>query len=71
VGSTKFGLLCTQMFQYKNFLIGWGCAIGTNYRQAYLLTPYMATINNLDSSVVKDSSKTMKITYTLTEADSE
>jgi len=33
----------------------------------YLLTPYLATINNLSSAVVKTVDKTMKITYTLTE----
>lgn len=33
----------------------------------YLLTPYLATINNLSSAVVKTTDKTMKITYTLTE----
>ena len=37
------------------------------YRHMYLLTPYLATINNLASAVVKDANKTMKITYTLTE----
>lgn len=30
-----------------------------------LITPYLATINNLDSVVAKTSSKTMKITYTI------
>ena len=34
---------------------------------AYLLTPYLASINNLSSAVVKNTDKTMKITYTLTE----
>ncbi len=33
----------------------------------YLLTPYLATVNNLSSAVAKDANKTMKITYTLTE----
>lgn len=36
----------------------------------YLLTPYLASINNLASAVVKTTDKTMKITYELTEEDS-
>lgn len=31
-----------------------------------ILSPYLATINNLDSPVVKTSSQTMKLTYTIT-----
>lgn len=30
-------------------------------------TPYLATINNLDTPVIKTADKTMKITYTITE----
>lgn len=42
-------------------------------RAAYDLSPfknplYLATINNLDSPVTKDSTQTMKVIYTLTEA---
>jgi hypothetical protein len=33
-----------------------------------MLTPYMATINNLQSPVVKNNLNTMKITYELTQA---
>ena len=29
--------------------------------------PYLASINNLGAAVVKNTDKTMKITYTLTE----
>ena len=36
----------------------------------YILTPYLATINNLSQAVVKNADKTMKITYTLTEQES-
>ena len=32
------------------------------------MTPYLASINNLSSAVVKTVDKTMKITYTLTGA---
>ena len=30
-------------------------------------TPYLATINNLSTSVIKTADKTMKITYTIEE----
>lgn len=53
--------------QYKCFLLGWGGSYGSEYRTMYLLTPYLASINNLSSAVVKTVDKTMKITYTLTE----
>lgn len=31
------------------------------------MTPYLGTINNLSSPILKTVDKTMKITYTLTE----
>jgi hypothetical protein len=34
-----------------------------------LFLPYLATINNISGSLVKDASKTMKVIYTLTEED--
>ena len=67
-GSARLNNAATPLFQYKNFLIGWGGSYGNEYRTAYLLTPYLASINNLSSAVVKTVDKTMKITYTLTEA---
>ena len=69
-GSARLGSAATPLFQYKQFLVGWGGSYGNEYRHMYLLTPYLATINNLSSAVVKDANKTMKITYTLTEAAS-
>lgn len=66
-GSARLNDAATPLFQYKNFLIGWGGSYGNEYRTAYLLTPYLASINNLSSAVVKTVDKTMKITYTLTE----
>lgn len=66
-GSARLNDAATPLFQYKNFLIGWGGSYGSEYRTAYLLTPYLASINNLSSAVVKTVDKTMKITYTLTE----
>ena len=66
-GSVRLNNAATPLFQYKNFLFGWGGSYGNEYRTAYLLTPYLASINNLSSAVVKTVDKTMKITYTLTE----
>lgn len=66
-GSVRLSPTATPLFQYKNFLFGWGGSYGNEYRTAYLLTPYLASVNNLSSAVVKTVDKTMKITYTLTE----
>ena len=66
-GSVRLNNAATPLFQYKNFLFGWGGSYGNEYRTAYLLTPYLASINNLTTAVVKTVDKTMKITYTLTE----
>lgn len=66
-GSARLNNAATPLFQYRNFLVGWGGSYGNEYRTAYLLTPYLASINNLSSAVVKTVDKTMKITYTLTE----
>ena len=66
-GSFRLNDAATPLFQYKNFLLGWGGSYGTEYRTMYLLTPYLATLNNLSSAVVKTVDKTMKITYTLTQ----
>lgn len=66
-GSERLNDAATPLFQYKNFLFGWGGSYGNEYRTAYLLTPYLASINNLSQAVVKTVDKTMKITYTLTE----
>ena len=66
-GSFRLNDSATPLFQYKTFLLGWGGSYGSEYRNMYLLTPYIASINNLSSAVVKTVDKTMKITYTLTE----
>lgn len=66
-GSARLNDSATPLFQYKEFLLGWGGSYGNEYRNIYLLTPYLASINNLSSAVVKTVDKTMKITYTLTE----
>ena len=66
-GSMRLNDSATPLFQYKQFLVNWGGSYGSEFRTMYLLTPYLATINNLSSAVVKTVDKTMKITYTLTE----
>ena len=66
-GNQRLNHAATPLFQYKHFLLGWGGSYGNEFRSMYLLTPYLATINNLSSAVVKTTDKTMKITYTLTE----
>lgn len=70
-GSVRLKAAATPLFQYKEFLFCWGGNYGKESRCAYLLTPYLASINNLSSAVVKNTDKTMKITYTLTEEPSE
>lgn len=69
VGSTRLLNLGTPLSQYKEFCFGWGGNYGSDYRMCFLLTPYLASINNLSSAVVKTTDKTMKITYELTEED--
>ena len=66
-GSARLTSAATPLFQYGQFLVGWGGSYGSEYRSMYLLTPYLASVNNLSSAVVKTVDKTMKITYTLTE----
>lgn len=68
-GCAKFYELATPLYQYKQFLTGFSASYGNEYHITWLLMPYLATINNLSSAVVKTTDKTMKITYTLKEAD--
>lgn len=68
-GAARFPYLGTPMFQYKEFLTGWGGNYGTDCHTTWLLMPYLASINNLAQAIVKNADKTMKITYTLTEVE--
>lgn len=68
-GGARFPYLGTPMFQYKEFLTGWGGNYGTDCHTTWLLMPYLASINNLAQAIVKNADKTMKITYTLTEVE--
>lgn len=52
------------LMQYERYVYS------SNYtlcRRVYLMTPYLATINNLAAPVMKTADKTMKITYILRE----
>ena len=51
------------------FMIGYSSDEETLYKTLYLHTPYLGTINNLSSPILKTADKTMKITYTLTEEE--
>ncbi len=66
-GSKRLMYAGTPLFQYKEFVTAWGGNYGTDYHSTFLVTPYLASINNLDSAVIKNTDKTMKITYELTE----
>ena len=60
----------SQFARYKTYAIReWMYRYGdyTVYKELYLYTPYLATINNLAEPVIKTADKTMKITYTITE----
>lgn len=68
-GAARFPYIGTPLFQYKEFLTGWGGNYGTDCHTTWLLMPYLASINNLAQAIVKNADKTMKITYTLTEVE--
>ncbi|WP_151410759.1 hypothetical protein [Anaerococcus sp. Marseille-P9784] len=71
--SSYFYRLMTPFIEYGTFIIGYGSYVRDNYRSLYkmlyLMTPYLGTINNLSSPILKTADKTMKITYTLTEEE--
>lgn len=68
-GTERLENICTAVFQYKEYLFFWASSYLNQYRMVYILTPYLATINNLSQAVVKNADKTMKIAYTLTEQE--
>ena len=67
VGTKRFPAIGTPLYQYKEFLLAWSSSYGSEYMLIFLLTPYLASINNLSSAVVKTTEMTMKVTYELTE----
>ena len=59
----------TSLIPMGPFMIGYSSDEETLYKTLYLHTPYLGTINNLSSPILKTADKTMKITYTLTEEE--
>ena len=65
---TPWTYTSTPLFQYGPYLFSFGGYYANSTRQnLFLVTPYLATINNLETSVIKTADKTMKITYTIQE----
>ena len=60
-GGARMENMATPLFKYKEYVVGWGGSYGSEYRHVYLLTPYLATICNLSTPVVKNADKTMKM----------
>lgn len=58
LGPYRLGFGTTSSYSSNNF-----------HKFAYLHTPYLGTINNLPTPILKTADKTMKITYTLTEVE--
>lgn len=58
---------CGSNLQYGPYLIMFDRRTKGVRRHVYLMTPYLATINNLPTPVQKTADKTMKITYILRE----
>ena len=68
-----YSYICTPFFRYGPYAITFGryyYSSMTVYKTLWLVSPYLASINNLSTSVIKTADKTMKITYTLTETQS-
>lgn len=61
--------LMTEVKTIGPLAIGFGGYEEKFYKLLYLHTPYLGTINNLSSPILKTADKTMKITYTLTEEE--
>ena len=62
----------TPLFQYGPYGLTFGHYKSSNmniYRGLWVITPYLASINNLDTAVIKTADRTMKITYTITETE--
>ena len=66
-----YNYICTPFFRYGPYAITFGrynYSGMTVYKTLWLVSPYIASINNLSTSVIKTADKTMKITYTVEEA---
>ncbi|WLR42540.1 hypothetical protein LC087_17920 [Bacillus carboniphilus] len=70
VNENAFIYCCTPVFPYGPYGLTFGRKSYGGYKLykgLWLITPYLATINNLSNAVIKTADKTMKITYTLQE----
>lgn len=69
----ELSYISTPLIEFGPLRLGYN--VHTNYSNAtfsktlYLHAPYLGTINNLPTPVLKTADKTMKITYTLTEVE--
>lgn len=66
-GENRLSGIMTAVFQYNQYLVFFGSTSSKKYMKIALVMPYLATINNLSSTVTKNADKMMRITYTLTE----
>ena len=64
-----FEYACSNIIKQGPFAIIYGFYDERLYKNIFLNTSYLGTINNLSSPVLKTADKTMKITYTLTEEE--
>ena len=67
-----FSYSSSPLFRYGPYLLSYGgytYSGGSVKKNLFLLTPYLASINNLSTAVIKTADKTMKITYTVTETE--
>ena len=65
--------IATPLIEFGPFRLGYyvvtSYSSATLYKTLYLHSPYLGTINNLATPILKTADKTMKITYILTEVE--
>lgn len=75
IRTAGYGLpfISTPLIEFGPFRLGYhvttSYSSATLYKTLYLHSPYLGTINNLSTPILKTADKTMKITYTLTEVE--
>lgn len=70
--SRVLNYICTPLFQYGPYALSYGRYSYSSmsvYKSMWFMCPYLASINNLSTAVIKTADKTMKITYTITETE--
>lgn len=63
----RFNLACVPISVNGTWLVNANVSRNYLYIGATVITPYLATINNLDQQFIKTAQQTMKVTYTVTE----